>query len=77
MCFSVLASSVIIVAAGSCLLSPGVVPALGLRIHFPELLSDALFFGQCLLRLRLSVYLPLPCGQITVVLLHKDRGVVI
>ena len=77
MCFSDLASSVIIVAARAGLLPPCIVPALGLRIHFPELLSDALFFGQCLLRLRLSVDLPLPCGQITVVLLHKDRGLVI
>ena len=40
-CFSVLASSVIIVAARSCLLPPCVVPALGLHFHIPKLLSDA------------------------------------
>ena len=62
-----------IVAARAGLLPPCVVPALGLRFHIPELLSDALFFRRCLLGLRLSVDLPLPCGQITVVLLYKDR----
>ena len=41
--FSVLASSVIIVAARAGLLSPCVVPALGLCVIFPEFLSDALF----------------------------------
>ena len=35
-CYSVLASSVIIVAARAGLLSPGIVPALGFHIHFPE-----------------------------------------
>ena len=35
-CFSVLAFSVIIVAAKSCLLPPCVVPALGLCLHIPE-----------------------------------------
>ncbi|MBR5717449.1 MAG: hypothetical protein IKX16_00330 [Clostridia bacterium] len=58
---SVLASSVIIVAAGVCLLlPPSIVPTLGLCIHFPELLSDALFFNRCLMGLLLSVELPLP-----------------
>ena len=77
MYFSVLASSVIIMGVRAGLLPPGVVPSLGLRIHFPELLSDALFFRRCLLGLLPSVDLPLPCGEITVVLLHKDRGLVI
>ena len=76
-CFPVLASSVIIVAAKSCLLPPCIIPPLGLRFHVPELLSDALFFRRCLLGLLPSVDLPLPCGQIAVVLLHKERGVVI
>ena len=35
--FSVLASSVIIVAAGSCLLPPCVVPALGLLFRYPAI----------------------------------------
>ena len=74
---SVLASSVIIVAARSSLLPPCVVPALGFCLHIPELLSDALFFRRFLLGLLLSVDLLLPCGEITVVLLHKDRGLVI
>ena len=64
-------------ATGPCLLSPRVVPALGLRFHIPKLLSDALFFRRCLLELLPSVDLPLPCGQIAVVLLHKECGVVI
>ena len=72
-----LASSVIIVAAGSCLLPPCVIPAFGLRLHIPELLSDALLFRRFLLGLLPSVDLPLPCGQVTVVLLHKGGGVVI
>ena len=75
--FSVLASSVIIMAAMSGLLPPCVVPAFGLRLHIPELLSDALFFRRRLWGPLLSVDLSLPCGQITVVLLHKERGVVI
>ena len=75
--FSVLASSVIIVAAGSCLLPPCVIPAFGLRLHIPELLSDALLFRRCLLGLFLPVDLTLPCGQVTVVLLHKGRSSVI
>ncbi len=74
---SVLASSVIIMAAGSCLLPPCVIPAFGLRLHIPELLSDALLFRRFLLGLLPSVDLPLPCGQVTVVLLHKGGGVVI
>lgn len=40
-CFPVLASSVIIVAAKSGLLLPCIIPPLGLRFHVPELLSDA------------------------------------
>ena len=76
-CFSVLASSVIIVAAGAGLLPPCVVPALGLCLHIPELLAYALLFRRRLRGLLPSVDLPLPCGQITVVLLHKDRGLVI
>ena len=44
---------------------------LNLCIHFPKLLSDALFF-----RRFLTVYLPLPCGQITVILLHRTCGFV-
>ena len=75
--FSVLASSVIIVAARAGLLSTCVVPTLGLCFYIPELLSDALFFRRCLLGLRLSVDLPFPCGQVTVVLLHKGRSSVI
>ena len=75
--FSVLASSVIIITAGSCLLPPCIVPALGLSLHVPEFLSDALFFRRCLRGLLLFVDLSLPCGQITVVLLHKGRGIVI
>lgn len=74
---SVLASSVIIMAAGSCLLPPCVVPAFGLRLHIPELLSDALLFRRGLLGLLPSVDLPLPCGQIAVVLLHKGCSGVI
>lgn len=74
---SVLASSVIIMAARAGLLQPCVIPALGLRFHIPELLSNALFFRRSLLGLLLSVDLPLPCGHITVVLLHKGRGGVI
>ena len=75
--FSVLASSVIIVAARSDLLPPCVVPPLGLYLHIPEFLSDALFFRRCLLGLRLALDLPLPCGQIAVVLLHNLCGFVI
>lgn len=75
--FSVLASSVIIVAARACLLPPCVVPAFDLRLHIPELLSDALFFRRRLLGLLLSVDLLLPCGKITVVLFHKLCGLVI
>lgn len=74
---SVLASSVIIMAAGSCLLPPCVVPAFGLRLYIPELLSDALLFRRGLLGLLPSVDLPLPCGQIAVVLLHKGCSGVI
>ena len=74
---SVLASSVIIMATGSCLLPPCVVPAFGLRLHIPELLSDALLFRRGLLGLLPSVDLPLPCGQIAVVLLHKGCSGVI
>ena len=37
MYFSVLAPSVIIVAAGACLLPPFGIPALGLCLHIPEL----------------------------------------
>lgn len=43
---SVLASSVIFVVAGPCMLPPCVIQALGLRLHIPELFSDALFFGR-------------------------------
>ena len=75
--FSVLASSVIIMAARSGLLPPCIVPALGLRLHIPELLSDALFFRRCLRGLLLSVDLPFPYGQIMGVLLYKGRRVVI
>ena len=46
MCFSVLASSVIIVATRSGLLPSLSVLSLGLRFHVPELFSDALFFGR-------------------------------
>ena len=63
---SVLASSVIIVAARSGLLPPCVVPPLGLCLHVPELLSDALFFGRFMLGLFLALDLPLPCGQVAV-----------
>ena len=58
--FSVLAFSVNIVAVRACLLPPCVVPAFGLRLHIPELLSDALFFRRRLLGLLLSMDLPLP-----------------
>ena len=75
--FSVLASSVIIVAARSGLLPPCVVPALGFCLHIPELLSDALFFRRFLLGLFLALDLPLPCGQVAVVLLHNLCGLVI
>jgi len=74
---SVLASSVIIMAARAGLLQPCVIPALGLRFHIPELLSDALFLRRCRLGLLPSVDLPLPCGQITVVLLYKGSCVII
>lgn len=74
---SALASSVIVIAAGSWLLPPLGIPALVLRVHFPKLLSDALFFGRLLLGLVLSADLLLPCGQITVILLHKSRSVVV
>ena len=75
---SVLASSVIIMSAVLRLLPPLGIPALGLCVIFPELLSDALFFGRFLLRLGFSfaIDLPLPCGEITVVLLHKLRSLV-
>ena len=69
--FSVLASSVIIVAARSGLLPPCVIPALGLRFHIPEFLADALLFRRCLRGPRLALDLPLPCGQVAVVLLHN------
>ncbi len=74
---SVLASSVIVISAVLWFLLPFGIPVLGFSFHIPELLSDALFFRRCLLSLLLSVDLPLPCGQIAVVLLHKERGVVI
>ncbi len=74
---SVLVSSVIVIAAVVGLLSTCVIPALGLRFRIPEFLSDALFFRRCLRGLLPSVDLPFPYGQIAVVLLHKDRGVVI
>ena len=77
MYFSVLASPVIVIAAVQDLLSPRIVPALGLCLHIPELLSDALFFRRHLWGLLRSVDLSLPCGHITVVLLYEDRGVVI
>ena len=64
-------------AARAGLLPPCVVPALSLCFHIPELLSDTLFFRRRLLRLLSSVDLPLLCSQITVILLHKDRGLVI
>ena len=72
--FSVLASSVIIVAARSGLLPPCVVPPLGLCLHIPEFLTDALFFRRFLLGLFLALDLPLPCGQVAVVLLHNLCG---
>ena len=75
--FSVLASSVIVIAAVPGLLPPCVVSSLGLCLHLPELRSDTLLFRRGLLGPRLSVDLPLPCGQITVVLFHKNRGLVI
>ena len=75
--FSVLASSVIIVAARSGLLPPCVVPPLGLCLHIPEFLTDALFFRRFLLGLFLALDLPLPCGQVAVVLLHNLCGLVI
>ena len=52
---------------------PCVVPTLGLRLKFPELLSNTLFFRRCLWGLLSSVNLPLPCGQITVVLFYKGQ----
>ena len=64
-------------AARAGLLPPCVVSALSLCFHIPELLSDTLFFRRRLLGLLSSVDLPLPCSQITVILLHKDRGLVI
>lgn len=75
--FSVLASSVIIMAAMSGLLPPLGIPALGFRLHITELLSDTLFFRRRLRWMLLSVDLPLPCGEITVVLLYEDRSLVI
>ena len=74
---SVLASSVIVIAAVPGLLPTLGISALGFRLHISELLSDALFFRRFLLGMLLTIDLPLPCGQITVVLLHKDRGIVI
>ena len=74
---SVLASSVIIVTTRSDLLPPCVVPTLGFCLHVPELLSDALFFRRFLLGLFLALDLPLPCGQVTVVLLQNLCGLVI
>ena len=59
------------------LLPPLGIPALGLCLHVPELLSDALFFRRCLLGMLFAVDLPLPFCQITVVLLHKGRSSVI
>ena len=50
-CFSVLASSIVVIAAVSRFLPPCIVPALGLCVIFPEFLSDALFFRRCLLGL--------------------------
>ena len=75
--FSVLASSVIIVAARSGLLPPCVAPPLGLCLHIPEFLTDALFFRRFLLGLFLALDLPLPCGQVAVVLLHNLCDLVI
>lgn len=74
---SFLASSVIVIATVQGLLPTLGIPALGLRLHVPEFLTNALFFRRRLWGLLLSVDLSLPCGQITVVLLHKERGVVI
>ena len=45
--------------------------------YIPELLSNALFPKRCLLGLFFALDLPFPCGQITVELLHKDRGLII
>ncbi len=74
---SVLESSVIIAAARAVFSPHGIVPALCFCLHIPELIADALFFRQCLLGLLRSEDLPIPCGQIPVVLFHKLCGLVI
>ena len=71
---SVLASSVIIIAAVPGFLPPLGIPALGLCVHLPELLSDTLFLRRFLLGLGISCSadLLLPCSHVTVVLLYKE-----
>ena len=71
---SVLASSVIVIVSVPGFLPKLGISALGLRFHIPELLSDVFLFRRFLLGLLFALNLTLPCGQITVVLLHKGRG---
>lgn len=47
--FSVLASSVIVIAAVPGFLWAFGISALGFRLHIPKLLTDTLFFRWCLL----------------------------
>ena len=77
--FSILASSVIVIAAVPGLLPPLGILALGFRLQIPELLSDTLSFGRFLLRLGFTFAIDrlLPCGQITIVLFHEGRSGVI
>ena len=59
-------------------ISAGLVVSLRLRLKLPKPLYDALFFGWVFpLGIFLLCRLPLPCGEITVVLLHKSGSLVI
>jgi len=58
-------------------ISAGLVFSLRLRLKLPKPLYDALFFGWFFpLGIFLLCRLPLPCGEVTVVLLHKSGSLV-
>ena len=59
-------------------ISAGLVVSLRLRLKLPKPLYDALFFG-CFFPLGIFLLcrLPLPCGEVKVVLLHKSGSLVI
>ena len=53
-------------------------PPFCLGIIFPEQFQDTLFFRRSFpFGILLFCYLPLPCGEIVVVLLHKSGGFII